>query len=339
MHEIVIAFADLYLPRAGPSQLGALPGLARAGRFGARAALPRGWRAWLAARLARADLNEFAPAAIASTALEVSDGAVRPDLTSWLATPLHLSAGLTRVHLDHRGLLRLSRAEQTVLAAQFQTSFGGSGYQLAPLPAGDFLLRTPGIGALESAEPARCAGGEVAEVLPRGAAAGELRRLLAEIEMWLHALPLNEERARRGAPPVTTLWLWGAQGRMMPPEPRGAGDTAVSYGRDAWLEGLMRLTGGSSQALPERLLGPREDAPLAVYALDVGGELQHVGHATMAQALARLDADFISPALAALRQGSCQRLTILLNDVSVSLGRASHFKLWRRSRAGLESYA
>jgi hypothetical protein len=339
VHEIVIAVADLYLTRAGPSQLGALPGLERAGRFGARAALPRGWRGWLAGRLARTDLNEHAPAAIASAALEAADAALRPDATSWLATPLHLSAGLTRVHLDHRGLLRLSRAEQAVLAAQFQSTFGRSGYELTPLHAGDFLLRTPGIGPLESAEPARCAGGEVAEALPRGAAAGELRRLLSEIEMWLHTLALNEERARRGAAPVTTLWLWGAQGRMMPAEPRGAADTAVSYGRDAWLEGLMRLTGGSSHALPERLLGPREDAPLAVYALEVGGELQHFGHATMAQALARLDADFISPALAALRQGSCQRLTILLNDVSVSLGRASHFKLWRRSRAGLESYA
>lgn len=339
MHEIVIAIADLYLPRAGPAQLGALPGLARAGRFGARGALPRGWRAWLTGRLARTDLNELAPAAIASATLESTEGAVRPDVTSWLATPLHLSAGLTRVHLDHRGLLRLSRAEQAVLAAQFESTFGASGAELAPLRAGDFLLRTPGIAAHESAEPARCAGGEVAEALPKGAAAAPLRRLLAEIEMWLHALPLNEERARRGAPPVTTLWLWGAQGRMMPPEPRGAADTAVSYGRDAWLEGLMRLTGGSSHALPERLLGPREDAPLAVYVLEVGGELQHVGHATLAQALARLDADFISPALAALRQGSCQRLTILLNDVSVSLGRTSHYKLWRRSRAGLEGYA
>jgi len=339
VHEIVIAVADLYLTRAGPSQLGALPGLERAGRFGARAALPRGWRGWLAGRLARTDLNEHAPAAIASAALEAADAALRPDVTSWLATPLHLSAGLTRVHLDHRGLLRLNRAEQTLLAAQFQTTFGGSGYELTPLHAGDFLLRTPDIGPLENVEPARCAGGEVAEALPRGAAAGELRRLLAEIEMWLHTLPLNEERARRGAAPVTTLWLWGAQGRMMPPEPRGAADTAVSYGRDAWLEGVMRLTGGSSQALPERLLGAREDAPLAVYALEVGGELQHFGHATMAQALARLDADFISPALAALRRGSCQRLTILLNDVSVSLGRSSHLKLWRRSRAGLESYA
>lgn len=330
---------DLYLPRAGTAQLGALPGLERAGRFGARAALPRGWRAWLAGRLARADLNELASAAIASAALETADGAVRPDVTSWLATPLHLSAGLTRVHLDHRGLLRLSRAEQTVLTAQFQRTFGGSGCELTPLHAGDFLLRTPGVAPLESAEPARCAGGEVAEALPRGAASAELRRLLAEIEMWLHSLPLNEERARRGAPPVTTLWLWGAHGRMTPPEPRGAGDTAVGYGRDAWLAGLMRLTGGSSHPLPERLLGPREGAPLAVYALEVAGELQHFGHATIAQALARLDADFISPALAALRQGSCQRLTVLLNDVSVSLGRASHYKLWRRSRAGLESYA
>ena len=36
---------------------------------------------------------------------------------------------------------------------------------------------------------------------------GTLRRLLAEIEMWLHAQPLNERRSRRGAASVTGLWF------------------------------------------------------------------------------------------------------------------------------------
>jgi hypothetical protein len=37
-----------------------------------------------------------------------------------------------------------------------------------------------------------------------------LRRLGAEIEMWLHDHPINDARRRRGELPVTSLWLWGA---------------------------------------------------------------------------------------------------------------------------------
>ncbi len=52
--------------------------------------------------------------------------------------------------------------------------------------------------------------------LARGAAGGTLRRLGAEIEMWLHEHPLNQQRRTgRGQLPVTTLWFWGAQHQLV----------------------------------------------------------------------------------------------------------------------------
>jgi len=113
--------------------------------------------------------------------------------------PLHLSAGGARLYLDHRGVLRMPPAELALLAAAFQDTFGVSGFTLTPLSSGDFLLSTAGIAAVATTEPARCAGNDVAEALPRGAAAAPLRRLLAEIEMWLHGQALNEARLRRGS--------------------------------------------------------------------------------------------------------------------------------------------
>jgi hypothetical protein len=341
VREIVIVITDLYLPEAGvaaPASVAgewpALPGFGQVARFGRRTALSGGWRAWLAQRLGRADLADAALAAVAAAALPERPDEARG--TDWIATPLHLSAGLTRVHLDHRGLIALTPQEQALLAADFQRTFA-PGAELSALVSGDFLLRAPALAPLAAIEPARRAGMEVADALPRAAQAGALRRLLAEIEMWLHLQPLNETRRQQGALPVTTLWLWGAEGRMIRPGPPRAAAHAVSaYGRDAWLAGLMRLQGGELHRLPAQLAAA--PAPLTVWVLEAGAELQRAGAGTLAEALGRLDERFVSAAVAALRRGAAERLTLLLNDCAVTLTRRSRWRLWRRRRAGLEGF-
>jgi hypothetical protein len=55
-------------------------------------------------------------------------------------------------------------------------------------------------------------GASIADAQRADAANPALRRLGAEIEMWLHDHAVNDARGRRGEPPVTALWLWGGGG-------------------------------------------------------------------------------------------------------------------------------
>lgn len=347
MRELVIVIPDLYLKPQGSGAAPALAsgrfaGLEHAGRFGVRAALGEGWRAWLAQQLARADLAQVAPARIAAAVLAEPQAQSAQAATYWIATPLHLTAGLARVHLDHRGVLALSAAERATLATAFAGTFGSSGFSLTPLPSGDFLLKTPGVGALRTVEPARCIGSDLAEALPQGAAAAALRRLVAEIEMWLHAHPLNEARQQRREPPVTTLWPWGADGQALPAAATAwPSQPPLAYGRDAWLAGLWHLAGEACRATPRHLgeVLAHAQTPRALVVAQVAAELQGSPHSSAADALARLDERLIAPALEALRRGRLERATLILNDVRVTLGRTSRFKLWRRPRAGLASFA
>ena len=347
MRELVIVIPDLYLP----PEAGALPatalssgrfrGLESAGRFGERAALGEGWRAWLAQLLGRPDLRQVAAAQVAAAAVRELPAAAAA-ATRWIATPLHLTAGLARVHLDHRGVLALSAAELAALAGAFTHTFGSAGVSLTPLPSGDFLLTTPGVAPLPTVEPARCVGADLAQALPQGGAAAPLRRLVTEIEMWLHAQPLNEARQQRREPPVTTLWPWGAEGGPLPAAVAAPPwQLPLACGRDAWLAGVWQLGGGACRSLPERLEELLAEEPLerAVIVAGVAAELQRPVPASAADALARLDERLIAPALAALRGGRLLRATLILNDVRVTLGRTSRFKLWRRARAGLASFA
>ena len=348
MHELVIVIPDLYLPRelrgaGGAAGFGDIPGIEGAARFGARAPLAGGWRAWLPGWIGRTELAAVAPACIAAAALDAGTEVAPADMPGasvtswWIARAVHFHAGLTRVHLDQRGLLRLPPAEQATLAADFARTFGSSNYTLAPLPSGEFLLSTPGLAPLATAEPGRCVGAELAELIPAGQAAAPLRRLLSEIEMWLHAQPLNEARRVRGEVPVTALWPWGASGRIVRPQHRAPPELPLAFGRDAWLEGLWRLQGAACRSPPQHLeevlaAGARS----AVLIVEVGGEL--ADGRTVAAALSRLDARFVAPALQALRPGTLGAVTVIINDVRARLQRGAVRRFWRRPLAGLGGF-
>jgi hypothetical protein len=338
VRHLVIVITDLYLSsdeaqRLAAAATGSLPGFVDAGRFGERAPLAAGWREWLAHLLGRADLAGAAPASIAAAALPAAAG------TRWIATPLHLSAGVAQAPLDQRGILRLPAAELAALGESFAESFASSSYRLTPLSCGEFILETPGIAPVATTEPARAAGQGLAQVLPQGAAA-DLRRLLAEVEMWLYAQELNEARQRRGELAVTTLWPWGGAGGVLPAQQRSGQPEWLACGADAYLDGLWHLEGRVCRALPQRLEAviANEEAPGAVLALEVGEELRSGGHGSFAAALAALDTRFVSPALAALRRGRLERVTLIANDRRVTLRRHSGLRLWRRP-AGLGSFA
>jgi hypothetical protein len=325
--------ADASLPERSPP----LPGIEYAGRCGIRTALSEGWRAWLARSLGREDLVSVAPARIGAAVLQGEAAAGAPPLSCWLATPVHLSAALTHVHLDHRGLLRLPESQLAALARAFARTFAASGFSLAPLPSGEFLLRAPGMGAVATVDPERCAGAEIAAALPRGVAAAGLRRTAAEIEMWLHA------QAGAGSELlVNALWLWGGAGGQTVPPARALTPGRLACGADAYLHGLWHLEGGGvCRALPASLaaLPEAQGAAYTVLALRVAKELQESMQSSFTDALRSLDERFIAPALGRLGAGGFTSVTLVGNDVALSVRRGSRWRRWRRSRGGLGSFA
>ncbi len=337
-----MVIADLYAPRGAPAaaleaaaSAAHLPGIASVTRFGERRPLATDWRAWLAQWTGHPELAAVAPARIAAARAPPADGSG----ALWIATPLHLQASLTRVHLEHRGLLQLPAAEAAALAADYALALGADGARLLALPCGDLLLSTPDSPAVLSAEPARFAGAMV-PALPAGAQLASLRRRVAEIEMWLHDHALNRTRLARGAAAVSTLWPWGAHGARVQHEPRMSQDTPAAFGRNAWLEGLWHLQGSAAHAHPATLQEVLDSgAARAVIVSEVALELQRTDAGDVAGALAFLDERLVSAAVAALRRGELQRLTLILNDVCVRLARASRWRLWRRRRPALAAFA
>jgi hypothetical protein len=340
VREIVIVIRDLYLeaqPTVASASSGvspgtrAMPGIEHLARMGERTILPAGWRAWVAEWLGLPQYGREAPATVAAAALAHPPA----DHGVWLATALHWVAGMTSLHFDRRSILRLSAAELEALAVSFRETFRGSGFELHPLDGGEFLLSGPPVSApTATIEPARIPLTSVAESLPSGEGSASLRRLGAEIEMWLHGHSVNSGRARRGAPAVAALWLWG--GGRGPAFPAAAAReiAAAAFGSDACVQGLWRLAGGETRPMPvdwSAVLGePRAQRALAVVEV---AELLHANASwSLPDAAAEIDRRLISPSLAALRRGELERLVLVANDRCSRLRASDRWRLWRHMR-------
>jgi hypothetical protein len=342
MSEVAIILSDLYLDRDSAVPQAALPALARIARFAGVSPLPGDWRGWLAGWLGRADLAaacNSTPAVIAAAGLPRTEAPTNSPGSVWLATPLHLIAGLTSVHLDYRGLLKLDAPTLAMLCHDFDNDFAERGFSLRSLASGGLLACGPRFAPLpQTHDPARLLGGGIAGSTVQGPGAAALLVLGAELEMWLHAHPLNAARTRRREPPLTTLWLWGGG------EPAGMGLPAALpadhreatfmtvFGEDPVLAGLCASSGARlrpAAANAHDILSCGAARTAAVIALFHTDQPQP---ATLLDLLQHLDEHVLAPVVTALKDGVIHQLTLIANDRCSVLTARNSLRFWRRSR-------
>jgi hypothetical protein len=329
MRRLTLILSDLYLPTGAPKESFPaaleLPALSWLLRFARAPRRIDDWRSWLARELGADDVAELPVAQVCA------QGAA-PNLTNcWLAAPVALEARLDHVRLRDRGLLRLSVEERQALCAEFQRTFG------APLElrdaGGPAFLLAGGPGAdIHSVDPARLLDADIGQALPAGSpAAGELRRLGTEIEMWLHASRVNAAREQAGRHRITALWLWGGgaprPGRDRPGEQR----EFQLYGGDPYVSALRQRFGALRSPPPASLGSLSTGAPAYLEFAPMSG--------AGSECLAALEQDWFAPARAALSAGSLDTLQLIANDRVFQVEARAGWKFWRRRRGWLESLA
>jgi hypothetical protein len=334
MQRLTLILSDLFLPEEAvalapssrPISLPALDGLLRFADASRRIA---DWRTWLAGEL------EQLPLAILPVAQVCALGLLEPRaaVTCWLATPVHLEARLDHVRLTDRGLLRLDAVERTAWCLEFARAFGPE-YALHDAGERGFLLSGLARTDARTVDPARLLDADIGPELPAGPAASELRRLGAEIEMWLHVAPLNAAREQRRQPRISALWLWGggvdgSPGESAAVAPRSASPRDVHFfGADPFIASLAR----SVVAVRAE---PRVGADSATYH-DIENVASHavVEQAPMTgpagQSLPSLEARWFTPMCTAMSAGSLATCDLIANDRWFRIRAGGGWKFWRR---------
>jgi len=276
---------------------------------------------------------EGQPLAVGALTLLASGG--DPGEARWArADPVHLRLMRDRLILVPGAAIEISRQEAETLCAALSAHFAGALVCHAVDPR-RWCVRLEKELELGEVAPLEMAGREV--MLAR---AGDA--LLNEVQMVLHAHPVNEAREARGEPALNSLWLWGA-GRV----PREARCRWLSISSDNPLAlGLARLAGARHRGLPasaEAWLDrvPEEGRHLVI--LDaLRAPLALSQEAEYRAGIEALERGWFAPLLGALREGRVGMVTLHVPDAAAGASfetiRGDLRRFWRRPKA-LERYA
>ncbi|HVC11658.1 MAG TPA: hypothetical protein VNE59_08495 [Burkholderiales bacterium] len=271
-------------------------------------------------------------------ALSVLGEGSEPGAELWLrADPVHLRLMRDELRLIPSAGFAVSRAEAEALCAALNAHFGGElvFYPLHP-ERWSVKLRAE-VAGLEAQAPLEIAGENVSAHLPAGPGAKHWQAVLNEVQMLLHASPVNEARDERGEPAVNSVWLWGAgrrPGMLEAPWQSLSADDPLALG-------LARAAGMRHRPMPacagdwlERLSGDGRHLAL----LDALRAAHALGDAEAFRArLQTLEERWFAPLLAALKAGAVGMVTIQVPDAEEALCietvRGDLRRFWRRPRA------
>jgi hypothetical protein len=287
----------------------------------------------------------------------LADGC-QPDTVCWIcADPVHLRLQRDALLLADARLLAITREEADALVASLNAHFSADGFTLqAPHPDRWYaaLAQAPEI----STTPlALAAGQSVDPKLPRGAGAAAWHARMNEVQMLLHAHPVNAAREARGQMPVNSLWFWGAG--VLPRNDNTGEDTDTDEDPDesagdekpSHLFSRVWAADPLARGLARWRNAPALDLPASAQALLDGASAEGVGLALLdgleaarsygdlgawEARLRELESNWFAPLVAALRERRIGMLSVHGfgggKPFSVEAVRHDFGRFWRRPK-------
>ncbi|MDY0055246.1 MAG: hypothetical protein RBS46_03020 [Methyloversatilis sp.] len=221
--------------------------------------------------------------------------------------------------------------EAAALAASWNAHFAGVGWLHLPAGGHGHLALLEAI-EVDTLPPGAALGRKLDASMPTGRDAGKLRQWMNETQMLLHAHPVNAAREEAGRPAINSLWFWGA-GAL----PVSAAIPCLQlWADDPLAHGLAQAAAIRAAPLPERPEVAMQEGNL-VLLQDALPAALYLDGAAWTQAVEAIDAQWITPALRALKRGDVQSVTVTLTGddgvLACTTERLDLWKLWRRPRA------
>jgi hypothetical protein len=265
-----------------------------------------------------------------------------PGDCDWLCLdPVRLRFDQRSLVVDDPQQLELTSEESAALAVALAPTFAGLGQLEVVSPRLWNLRLLAGAPAFQDLADA---AGRPAAPLPPGSAHAPWRQALNEAQMVLHTHPVNQARADAGLPVVNSLWPWGGGRLPEPGTPSRTGTAAhdALWSQDPVAMGVARLLQIEGATLPAAFNSASAKRPLAVF--DALEHPARTGDAIVwRDELARFEADWLAPALEALRSGRLGALRLIAPGdfaaAELQVGRRDVWKFWRKPRSLAELVA
>jgi hypothetical protein len=287
---------------------------------------------WLCSRLKTESQVDTSPAVAAglmhNLKLPFEDG-------YWLIMqPVHFH--IARDHLvltDVRGL-QISESESRTLFEIAVPLCDAAGMQLHYGSKDFWFLRGNGYSDLKTSTPDAACGHNIDIWMPKGSSAREWRKLQNEIQMEWHTHPINQARSDNGMLAVNSLWLWGGA--------QSSSDKAAEISNypalfrfTGWFAGFADSNPAAIEPQPQATMNEVVDHPAACRLLlldDLIAPALACNWSDWLDQFHKIELDWITPAMDALKKGKIDRLSLLLSDGThlkeYSASRLSLHKIW-----------
>ncbi len=155
----------------------------------------------------------------------------------WLsADPVHLRVNRDQLILLPPESLSITQDQADSLCDALNRHFTADGLTFVAPGASRWYLKPGHPARIRTHSLAGAAGHDVDGLLPQGEDGLAWHRMLNEIQMVLHAHPVNDERSEQGALPINSVWFSGG-GKL--PSARSAFQAVI--GSSALVQGLSSL--------------------------------------------------------------------------------------------------
>ena len=275
---------------------------------------------------------------VASFSLRADGGT--PDNAYWLrADPVHLQAQRDQLSLVDGMMLTISAAEANTLTASLNQHFAQDGLQFFPAHPSRWYLTLDATPDLVTQPLPAVAGQSINVALPSGKDALRWNQIATEIQMLLHAHPINAARESLGQPTINSVWFWG--GGVCPKLGTPPNAVETIWANDALARGLALASERTPQALPSNFDALIAQAnPTGTHCV-IWDELRRAAWYGDDEAwragLARFEMDWIKPVCDALRRGIVSEVTLhAISEqrcLTVTTNRSGRWQFWRRSKA------
>lgn len=252
-----------------------------------------------------------------------------PGDAEWLCLdPVRLHFQERSLAVDDPGRLALTDEEANTLAVSLAPTFAELGQLEVTQPQIWNLKLSCKAPAFQDLPAAI---GRSAVSLPLDPAYAPWRNAINEAQMLLHAHPVNQAREVAGQPQVNSLWPWGG-GRL--PDPRTCNYDAI-WSTNPVAQGIAQVLQINGTILPKSFNATTARAPLAVY--DALEQPARSGDATIwREQLAQFEAQWLAPALHAMRSGRLDGLRLLApgdsSGAELQVSRRDLWCFWRKPR-------
>ncbi len=230
----------------------------------------------------------------------------------WLcATPIHLETRRTALMVADPAGLNISATEAAAIAATLAEHLGEEHLTLhAPQP-GQWFLRCDTPPAMTTTSVDTVIGRDIRNALPQGADGPRWHRILTEIQMLLHAHPVNDAREARGQLPINSVWLWA--GGTKPAQP--ATPYATVWSDDATVNALAHHGACRMEAAPPRFTLDTLVEGAHFFSLNVLAHPLREGDVqAWSSAVTALNRDWFLPLYDALKSRRVNKLIVLSGD-------------------------